>query len=144
MGKKGTSGTGAANQPAATAKATPAALLDTRVVYCGDNLEQLAKLPDSWLRRAKASPVDMVYIDPAPVSEAELPFNSNRNKTKGKQNKGDKPLSDIMNQVASREVPGKTPVAGLPFTLPRQTAHNGIAKADRGAAEGVGPWGLPA
>jgi hypothetical protein len=40
-----------------------AALLDTRVVYCGDNLEQLAKLPDAC--------VDLIYIDP--------PFNSNRN-----------------------------------------------------------------
>jgi len=26
----------------------PSALLDTRVVYCGDNLEQLAKLPDHY------------------------------------------------------------------------------------------------
>ena len=31
-------------------------LLDTRVVYCGDNLEQLAKLPDAC--------VDLIYIDP--------------------------------------------------------------------------------
>ena len=46
---------------AATGK--PSALLDTRVVYCGDNLEQLAKLPDGC--------VDLIYIDP--------PFNSNRN-----------------------------------------------------------------
>ncbi len=38
-------------------------LLDTRVVYCGDNLEQLPKLPDQC--------VDLIYIDP--------PFNSNRN-----------------------------------------------------------------
>ena len=38
-------------------------LLDTRVVYCGDNLERLAKLPDAC--------VDLIYIDP--------PFNSNRN-----------------------------------------------------------------
>ena len=37
--------------------------MDTRVVYCGDNLEQLAKLP--------AACVDLIYIDP--------PFNSNRN-----------------------------------------------------------------
>src|SRR5665213_448164 len=37
-------------------------LIDTRVVYCGDNLEQLAKLPDAC--------VDLIYIDP--------PFNSNR------------------------------------------------------------------
>lgn len=41
----------------------PSALLDTRVVYCGDNLEQLSKLPDAC--------VDLIYIDP--------PFNSNRN-----------------------------------------------------------------
>src|ERR1017187_412928 len=43
--------------------ARPSAILDTRVVYCGDNLEQLAKLPDHC--------VDLIYIDP--------PFNSNRN-----------------------------------------------------------------
>ena len=50
--------------PAAAAKpAKPSSLVDTRVVYCGDNLEQLAKLPDGC--------VDLIYIDP--------PFNSNRN-----------------------------------------------------------------
>lgn len=38
-------------------------LIDTRVVYCGDNIEQLRKLPDEC--------VDLIYIDP--------PFNSNRN-----------------------------------------------------------------
>ena len=47
----------------APAKGRPSALLDTRVIYCGDNLEQLAKLPDKC--------VDLIYIDP--------PFNSNRN-----------------------------------------------------------------
>jgi hypothetical protein len=31
----------------------PFSLLDTRVVYCGDNLEQLAKLPDAC--------VDLIY-----------------------------------------------------------------------------------
>ena len=46
-----------------TKPSKPSALLDTRVVYCGDNLEQLAKLPDAC--------VDLIYIDP--------PFNSNRN-----------------------------------------------------------------
>jgi 16S rRNA G966 N2-methylase RsmD len=44
-------------------RARPSSLLDTRVVYCGDNLEQLAKLPDAC--------IDLIYIDP--------PFNSNRN-----------------------------------------------------------------
>jgi len=48
-----------------TAKAAgkPSVLVDTRVIYCGDNLEQLKKLP--------AACVDLIYIDP--------PFNSNRN-----------------------------------------------------------------
>ncbi len=41
----------------------PSALLDTRIIYCGDCLDQLQKLPDGC--------VDLIYIDP--------PFNSNRN-----------------------------------------------------------------
>src|ERR1035438_5847014 len=41
----------------------PSALVDTRVVFCGDNLEQLKKLPDGC--------INLIYIDP--------PFNSNRN-----------------------------------------------------------------
>ena len=41
----------------------PSSLVDTRVIYCGDNLEQLGKLPSAC--------VDLIYIDP--------PFNSNRN-----------------------------------------------------------------
>jgi 16S rRNA G966 N2-methylase RsmD len=41
----------------------PSAVADTRVIYCGDNLEQLRRLPEGC--------VDLVYIDP--------PFNSNRN-----------------------------------------------------------------
>ena len=39
------------------------AVIDTRVIYCGDNLDQLRKLPEGC--------VDLIYIDP--------PFNSNRN-----------------------------------------------------------------
>ena len=38
-------------------------MIDTRVIYCGDNLEQLKKLPNAF--------IDLIYIDP--------PFNSNRN-----------------------------------------------------------------
>jgi DNA modification methylase len=49
--------------PPAAPAGKPSPLLDTRVVYCGDNLAQLRKLPDAS--------VDLVYIDP--------PFNSNRN-----------------------------------------------------------------
>jgi site-specific DNA-methyltransferase (adenine-specific) len=48
---------------APTKTAKPSALVDTRVVYCGDCLEKLPDLPDGS--------VDLIYIDP--------PFNSNRN-----------------------------------------------------------------
>ena len=46
-----------------TSRHKPSSLLDTRVVYCGDNLEQIPKLPPAS--------IDLIYIDP--------PFNSNRN-----------------------------------------------------------------
>ncbi len=51
------------SRPPQAAAARPSALVDTRVIYCGDNLDQLKKLPDAC--------VDLIYIDP--------PFNSNRN-----------------------------------------------------------------
>ncbi len=41
----------------------PSALIDTRVIYCGENFDQLRKLAEKC--------VDLIYIDP--------PFNSNRN-----------------------------------------------------------------
>jgi hypothetical protein len=63
MGKKQTPPKATASKPSGATPGRPSALLDTRVVYCGDNLEQLAKLPDAC--------VDLIYIDP--------PFNSNRN-----------------------------------------------------------------
>jgi DNA modification methylase len=50
---------------AAVSPGRPSALLDTRVIYCGDNLEQLAKLPDQCIDLSRRG------IDP--------PFNSNRN-----------------------------------------------------------------
>jgi DNA modification methylase len=57
-----------AKKPASNSKKTikpakPSALVDTRVIYCGDNIEQLKKL--------SRKRVDLIYIDP--------PFNSNRN-----------------------------------------------------------------
>ncbi len=63
MGKKGITGKTIDQASARTPAGKPSSLLDTRVIYCGDNLEQLAKLPDAC--------VDLIYIDP--------PFNSNRN-----------------------------------------------------------------
>ncbi len=59
--KKAKPAKAAATKPAPAAR--PSALLDTRIIYCGDCLDQLAKLPDAC--------VDLIYIDP--------PFNSNRN-----------------------------------------------------------------
>jgi DNA modification methylase len=44
-------------------RAKSSALIDTRVIYCGDNLVELKKLPSNC--------IDLIYIDP--------PFNSNRN-----------------------------------------------------------------
>jgi DNA modification methylase len=61
MAKKKTAKTQSASAVPAAGK--PSAVVDTRVIYCGDNLEQLKKLPDNC--------VDLIYIDP--------PFNSNRN-----------------------------------------------------------------
>jgi len=58
MGKKPASGSKKAAQVG-----KPSALVDTRVIYCGDNLDQLKKFPDDC--------IDLIYIDP--------PFNSNRN-----------------------------------------------------------------
>ena len=53
----------AAETKAVAVSGKPSALVDTRVIYCGDNYEQLQKLPDNC--------IDLIYIDP--------PFNSNRN-----------------------------------------------------------------
>jgi 16S rRNA G966 N2-methylase RsmD len=55
MGKKKSS-----SEKQAVPAGKPSSLVDTRVIYCGDNLEQLKKLP--------AECVDLIYIDP--------PFNS--------------------------------------------------------------------
>jgi DNA methylase len=59
----GTQTDGAHGVTRPTSRMKSSALVDTRVIYCGDNLEQLKKLPDAC--------VDLIYIDP--------PFNSNRN-----------------------------------------------------------------
>ena len=50
--------------------ARPSALLDTRVIYCGDNLDQLRKLPDAC--------VDLIYNSQIRRG-GDPPFNSNRN-----------------------------------------------------------------
>ena len=71
--KSGATGGGLTPGPA---KAKPSSLLDTRVIYCGDNLEQLKKLPDQS--------IDLIYIDP--------PFNSNR-ADKGESHKNGIPLT---------------------------------------------------
>lgn len=62
MGGRGRQGS--TEGPAAQGQALtrPSALVDTRVIYCGDCLDRLKTLPDAC--------VDLIYIDP--------PFNSNR------------------------------------------------------------------
>ena len=45
--------------------AKPSSLLDTRVIYCGDNLEQLKKLPDACI---VTLPSECVSLNP-PVFE---------------------------------------------------------------------------
>ena len=62
MAKKGTT-----DKPTSSPAGEPSSLLDTRVVYCGDNLEQLAKLSGRCVGLICIN----VYTDP--------PFNSNRN-----------------------------------------------------------------
>ena len=52
-----------AQQRVPTTRRKPSSLLDTRVIYCGDNLEQLAKLPDAC--------VDLIYIDPPKPMQKE-------------------------------------------------------------------------
>ena len=42
------------------------ALVDTRVIYCGDNLDQLKKLPDEC--------VDLIYIDPPFTAHIHAPW----------------------------------------------------------------------
>jgi site-specific DNA-methyltransferase (adenine-specific) len=63
MGKVGTAPPVTTPSAQSGRGARSSALLDTRVIYCGDNLEQLARIPDAC--------IDLIYIDP--------PFNSNRN-----------------------------------------------------------------
>jgi len=69
----GSAGEGKGGGASAVVRASrPSSLLDTRVVYCGDCLEQLEKLPDNC--------VDLGYIDP--------PFNSDRNYFAGGKSSG--------------------------------------------------------
>jgi len=63
MAKKKASKSKKATAKKAVPAGRPSPVVDTRVIYCGDNLDQLKKFPDGC--------VDLIYIDP--------PFNSNRN-----------------------------------------------------------------
>ena len=56
MARKSRSTPGPAAGAPAPAAQRPSALVDTRVIYCGDNLEQLHRLPDGC--------VDLIYTDP--------------------------------------------------------------------------------
>jgi DNA modification methylase len=73
---------------------TPPPLVDTRVIDCGDNLEQLKKLPDKC--------IDLVYIDPA--SDSSGTFKAF--------------LKEWSEKLAFKDCPESTP-AYLDFMSPR-------------------------
>jgi hypothetical protein len=105
----------------------PSALVDTRVIYCGDNLEQLAKLPDAC--------VDLIYIDP--------PFNSNRNyevfwgETKEKRAFEDRHAStqayiDYMRPAASNSpASSRKPAPSATYPAPKRQIFVDFARAHR-------------
>lgn len=64
VGGKGPTPASAATPARTPGRVRTSALLDTRVIYCGDNLEQLPKLPDAC--------VDLIYIDPPYLRLARL------------------------------------------------------------------------
>jgi len=71
----GAMASGAATVPASRLKSS--SLLDTRVIYCGDNLEQLAKVPDACARRMQKAEGRMVkpaHSGILPSSFNLLPF----------------------------------------------------------------------
>jgi 16S rRNA G966 N2-methylase RsmD len=82
--------------------------VDTRIIYCGDCIDQLRKLP--------AECVDLIYIDP--------PFNSNRNyevfwgETKEKRAFEDTEAEQLVKHAVLRlieaEMRSGTPVPELP------------------------------
>ena len=100
-----------------TPRQKPSSLLDTRVIYCGDNLEQLAKLPDAC--------VDLIYIDP--------PFNSNRN-------------YEVFWGETGKSAPLKTATRtpGLTLTTCARAACNSPASSKRPAAFITTATGTPA
>jgi hypothetical protein len=52
----------AAKPAAASPRLKSSSLLDTRVVYCGDNLEQLAKLPDAYIDHMRPRCVQLARV----------------------------------------------------------------------------------
>jgi hypothetical protein len=56
-----------AQQRVPTTKLKSSALLDTRVIYCGDNLEQLAKLPDACARQMMKEECRMMKPAHSPI-----------------------------------------------------------------------------
>ena len=106
-----------------TTKLKSSSLLDTRVVYCGDNLEQLAKLPNAC--------VDLIYIEP--------PFNSNRNygQRPDRHNLRTRPRRSALLKTTTR-----TP--RLTLTTCARAACNSPASSNRPAAFITTATGTPA
>ena len=117
--------TGSARRVSAPAapKRKTSPLLDTRVIFCGDNLDKLKDFPDAT--------VDLIYIDP--------PFNSNRNyevfwgETREKRSFEDRHASDVP-----------------PFYVPAvmrvraSTGSSACRAGGRGAAPTAGPASVAA
>ena len=108
-------------------KLKASSLLDTRVIYCGDNLEQLARLP--------AACVDLIYIDP--------PFNSNRSYEVFFSH------PDIYNWRCTPSTPGATPIVEQ-ATASRHTftglaaGVNHTVDASASGTAGQSDWSSPA
>ena len=91
----------------------PSASLDTRVIYCGDNLDQLRKLPDGCafviLSEVEGSRAISPSTPPLEESAIDPPFNSNRNcevfwgETKEKRRFEDRQVLSCRGQPSGRK-----------------------------------------
>jgi len=120
--------------PAPKRKASP--LLDTRVIFCGDNLQKLADFPDAAC--AASCGVDLIYIDP--------PFNSNRNyevfwgETREKRSFADRHASTAAYIEFMRSPQGAPPARCHPERVRRRISEGGrVERVSPCAFQGVSP-----
>ena len=63
-----------AKETVAAPRLKPSALVDTCVVYCGENLEQLARLPDDPPRRMQKEECRMMKPARLPILHSSFPL----------------------------------------------------------------------